>query len=55
MNLDNLDDWFEAGAVAVFVNCELTAKALGKSDLNILERKACEYVKRIKATKERQE
>jgi 2-dehydro-3-deoxyphosphogluconate aldolase/(4S)-4-hydroxy-2-oxoglutarate aldolase len=53
VTLDNLEEWFEAGAVAVFVSSEITAEALEKSDLRILERKAREYVKLIREIKER--
>jgi 2-dehydro-3-deoxyphosphogluconate aldolase/(4S)-4-hydroxy-2-oxoglutarate aldolase len=53
VTLDNLEEWFEAGAVAVFVSSEITSEALEESDLRILERKAREYVKLIREIKER--
>ena len=50
---ENLGEWFEAGVAAVFVGGEMTAEALEKDDFTIVERKAREYVKRIKDIKER--
>ena len=48
---DNVGEWFEAGAAAVFVGGEMTAEALEQNDYNIVEHKAREYVKRIKEIK----
>lgn len=53
VTLDNLGEWFEVGVVAVFVSSEISAEALEKSDLSILEKKAREYVKLIKEIKAR--
>lgn len=51
VTLENLGEWFEAGVAAVFVGGEMTAEALEKDDFRLVERKAREYVKRIKEIK----
>ncbi|MBN1686887.1 MAG: bifunctional 2-keto-4-hydroxyglutarate aldolase/2-keto-3-deoxy-6-phosphogluconate aldolase [Spirochaetales bacterium] len=53
VNIDNIEKWFEAGAVAVAVGSELTKEAILKSDYGILERTAREYVTRAKAARQK--
>ena len=53
VTLDNVGEWFEAGAVAVVVGSELTREALVKDDYGIMEQKAREFVSRIRETREK--
>lgn len=53
VTLDNVEAWFEAGAVAVFVGSELTREALVSKDYGITEQKAREFVSRIREIKEK--
>ena len=53
VNLDNIADWFEAGAAAVAVGGELTKEALAKNDYGLLEQKAKEFILRIKEVRKK--
>ncbi len=53
VNLDNVAEWFEAGAVAVAVGGDLTKEALAKGDYGILEQKARDYIVRIREVRQR--
>ena len=51
VNIDNVEKWFEAGAVALAVGGELTREAVAKHDFGIMERKAAEFAARVKAAR----
>lgn len=51
VTLENAGEWFDAGAVAVFVAGELTSEALATGDYSITEKKAREFVHKIKEIK----
>lgn len=53
VNLDNVAEWFEAGAAAVAVGGELTKEALAKNDYGLLEQKAKEFILRIKEVRKK--
>ena len=53
VSLDNVAEWFEAGAVAVAVGGDLTREALAKGDYGILEQKAKDYIARIKEVRKK--
>lgn len=53
VSIDNIDKWFEAGAAAVAVGGELTREAVAKSDYDLLEKTAREFVTRAKAAKQK--
>lgn len=53
VNLDNVAEWFEAGAAAVAVGGELTKEALAKNDYDLLEQKAKEFILRIKEVRKK--
>jgi len=53
VNLDNVAEWFEAGAVAVAVGGDLTREALAREDYNLLEQKASQFVTRINEAREK--
>ncbi len=48
VDLDNVASWFEAGAAAVAVGGSLTKEALARNDYRLMEKKAAEFVARIK-------
>lgn len=48
VTLENVAEWFEAGAAAVAVGGDLTKEALTKGDYGILEEKARGFVTKIK-------
>jgi 2-dehydro-3-deoxyphosphogluconate aldolase/(4S)-4-hydroxy-2-oxoglutarate aldolase len=53
ISLDNVAEWFEAGAVAVAVGGDLTQETLAKGDYGILEQKAKDYIARIKEVRKK--
>ena len=53
VNLDNVAEWFEAGAAAVAVGGELTKEALAKNDYGLLEQKAKEFILRVKEVRKK--
>ncbi len=53
VNLDNVAEWFEAGAAAVAVGGNLTKQALAKGDYGVLEQRAREFVTLIKEVREK--
>lgn len=53
VNLDNVAEWFEAGAAAVAVGGDLTKEALAKNDYGLLEQKAKEFILRIKEVRKK--
>ena len=53
VNIDNIEKWFEAGAVAVAVGSELTREAVRKSDYSLLESTARKYVARARAARQK--
>jgi 2-dehydro-3-deoxyphosphogluconate aldolase/(4S)-4-hydroxy-2-oxoglutarate aldolase len=50
---DNVGEWFEAGAVAVFAGSELTGEALATGDYSLTEKKARLFVKLIMEARHR--
>ena len=55
VSLENVAEWFEAGAAAVAVGGNLTKEALAKNDYSLLEQKAREFVTRIKEVRKKLE
>lgn len=53
VSLENVAEWFEAGAAAVAVGRNLTKEALAKNDYSLLEQKAREFVTRIKEVRKK--
>ena len=53
VSLENVAEWFEAGAAAVAVGGNLTKEALAKNDYSLLEQKAREFVTRIKEVRKK--
>jgi 2-dehydro-3-deoxyphosphogluconate aldolase/(4S)-4-hydroxy-2-oxoglutarate aldolase len=53
VTLDNVGEWFKAGAVAVFVCGELTSEALTREDYSITEQIAGEFIIRIRESREK--
>jgi 2-dehydro-3-deoxyphosphogluconate aldolase/(4S)-4-hydroxy-2-oxoglutarate aldolase len=53
VSIDNIEQWFEAGAAAVAVGGELTREAVLKSDYDLLERTAREFATRAKKAKQK--
>ncbi len=53
VNVDNVAEWLEAGAVAVGVGGDLTKEALAKGDYSLTEQKAKQFITRIREAREK--
>ena len=52
VTLDNVKEWFKAGADAVAIGTELIQEGLAKRNWDLVEQKAREFVNRIKRVRE---